>query len=398
MGDNLLFMDYLAKQKSMEEKIDLIYIDPPFFSNANYKATTRVKAEGSDEVMVYTQDAYEDTWADGLEEYLRMITVRLFYMKDLLSGDGSIFIHLDWHVVHYVKIIADEIFGMENFINEIIWQYKSGGAGKRHFGRKHDTLLFYAKSKKYKFNTQKEKSYNRELRAYNFKGVEEFKDKTGWYTLVNMKDVWPINMVGRTSKERVDYATQKPEALLERIIESCTQEGSICADFFAGSGTLAAVAEKMGRKWVSCDSGDLAIAKTQKRLYRLNGQYDLLVANENQTGGSSGRGRNDVGSGVHPSPIERVDIQLLPTKAENKVKLKVQITPDEKAVAIDHWSVDFISRDHVYRPQIHYVRDKSGVEQKLEKVIAAPTRIIVKVTDVLGRVSYYEKENNERIC
>ena len=123
-------------------------------------------------------------------------------MRDLLSDTGCLWVHLDWHAVHYVKVILDQIFGEKNFINEIIWTYKSGGANKRNFARKHDTLLFYSKTDNYIFNPQTEKSYNRGLRPYRFKGVEEYEDETGWYTIVNMKDVWSIDMVGRTSSER----------------------------------------------------------------------------------------------------------------------------------------------------------------------------------------------------
>ena len=119
-----------------------------------------------------------------------MLTIRLLMMKDLLAEKGSIWLHLDWHAVHYVKIIMDEIFGEENFINEIIWHYKSGGASKRRFARKHDTLLFYSKSKDYYFLAQKEKSYNRDYKPYRFKGVKEYRDEFGWYTMVNRKDVW----------------------------------------------------------------------------------------------------------------------------------------------------------------------------------------------------------------
>ena len=162
-----------------------------------------------------------------------MLCIRFYMMRDLLADEGCLWVHLDWHIVHYVKVLLDEIFGQKNFINEIIWNYKSGGSSKRHYARKHDTLLFYAKSPKYYFEAQKEKSYNRGYKPYRFKGVREYRDETGWYTMVNMKDVWQIDMVGRTSAERTGYATQKPEALLTRILESCTREGDIVCDFSA---------------------------------------------------------------------------------------------------------------------------------------------------------------------
>ena len=152
----------------------------------------------------------------------------------------------------------DAIFGEEYFVNEIIWTYKSGGSTKRFFSRKHDTLLLYRKTDKNYFKAQTQKSYNRELRPYNFESVKEYRDEKGWYTLVNMKDVWEIDMVGRTSGERTGYATQKPENLIRRLLESCSRPGDICADFFGGSGVLAKVAADMKRDFISCDNAGLS--------------------------------------------------------------------------------------------------------------------------------------------
>lgn len=265
-GDNLDFMKYLIKGRDMAGKIQLIYLDPPFFSNSKYQASVSLKSENLGKSPVIKTGAYDDRWSGDMERYLRMLVVRLLMMKELLSDTGSIWVHLDWHGSHYVKMIMDEIFGEDHFVNEIIWTYKSGGASKKSFAKKHDTILFYSKGKKYKFNPIKEKSYNRGLKPYRFKGVEEFQDEVGWYTLVNMKDVWSIDMVGRTSGERTGYATQKPEKLIERIISACTDEGDICADFFSGSGTLGAVASRMGRPWIMCDEGNVATASQIMRL------------------------------------------------------------------------------------------------------------------------------------
>ena len=273
-GDNAGFMKYLLDERDMRGKIKLIYIDPPFFSKANYEATLHIAAEKPRKVKHL---AYEDVWEQGMEQYLKMLCTRLLFMRDLLADDGTIWVHLDWHSVHYVKILLDEIFGDKNFINEIIWQYKSGGSSKRHFARKHDNILVYGKTKKYYLKLPKEKSYNRGLKPYHFKGVEEFCDDIGWYTMVNMKDVWKIDMVGRTSGERTGYATQKPEALLCRIIEAASCEGDLIADFFCGSGTLAAAASKLGRKWICSDSGAVAIATCLKRFVGEEMQFDFFV-------------------------------------------------------------------------------------------------------------------------
>lgn len=268
--DNLhAIKDLLVKGYS--EKIDLIYIDPPFYTMANYNSKVQVKY-GNDEVTLEYM-AYRDTWKYGFKEYLEMLTIRLFLMRELLSEQGSIYIHLDFRAVHYIKIIMDYIFGETNFLNEIVWSYKSGGTSSKHFSRKHDNILVYTKTKDYIFNPQKEKSYNRGYKPYRFKGVKEYEDSLGWHTLVNLKDVWTIDMVGRTSKERVGYGTQKPEALLQRIILSSSKEGSIVADFFAGSGTTLAVAEKYNRKFIGSDLGNSSLLTIKKRI---DGPYKIL--------------------------------------------------------------------------------------------------------------------------
>ena len=250
---------------SLVQAVDLIYIDPPFYSQTEQGVRIEIKSPICDAKVVGRLPAYSDIWENDRSSYLEMIAVRLMLMKETLKPTGSIFVHLDWHAVHAVKLIMDEIFGEQNFINEIIWTYKSGGSANRHYSRKHDTILFYSRTRQYKFRLQKEKSYNRGLRPYRFKGVEEFQDDIGWYTMVNQKDVWNIDMVGRSSGERLSYATQKPEALLARIIDAVTDEGDLTADFFCGSGTLAAVAAQKNRRFVCTDISSLAVANALKR-------------------------------------------------------------------------------------------------------------------------------------
>ena len=245
-ADNLEIMRSLARS-DFKGSFQMIYMDPPFYSGAKYFFR---KPDGSKDL------AYIDIWNNGLCEYLEMLTERIFAARELLSDDGLIWIHLDYRAVHYVKIIMDEIFGMGNMVNEIVWGYRSGGASGKRFARKHDTILLYSKTKKYKFNPQKEKSYNRGAQPYNFKGVQEYEDENGWYTLVNMRDVWEIPMVGRTSGERTGYATQKPEELISRIVLASTDQGDLCGDFFAGSGTLGAVCMSLGRSFVLCDKNE----------------------------------------------------------------------------------------------------------------------------------------------
>ncbi len=267
LGDNL---ELLKKLRSEGGSVDFIYIDPPFFSGADYDARVNVAGSG------IKNKAYGDRWKDGLEGFLSMLTLRLLYMKNILSEKGCIAVHLDRRAVHYAKLMLDEIFGEERMVNELIWTYKSGGSGRRSFSHKHDTILVYSKSENYVFNPQKEVSYNRQGRPYNFKGVKEYQDERGnWYTLVNRKDVIAVDMVGRTSSERTGYATQKPEALLKILVESFTDEGALCADFFCGSGSLGAAAHSLGRSFLCCDSGPQAVEISCRRLALAGAEFAL---------------------------------------------------------------------------------------------------------------------------
>lgn len=271
-GDNVQYMKWLL-DNGYAGKIKCIYIDPPFFTKAKYNATISFKDKDGKSKKVHHL-AYDDTFERNLEFYIENMTLRLLLMKDLLADDGLLWVHLDWHSSHYVKVILDEIMGEKHFVNEIIWKYKSGGSSKKHFSRKHDSILVYSKSSSYKLHIPTEKSYNRGLKPYNFKGVKEFSDEFGWYTLVNMKDVWTIDMVGRTSVERTGYATQKPLELMRRIIEASTNEGDLCADFFCGSGAFLCEAKALGRGFLGCDIEELATAMTKKRLVSMEAGFD----------------------------------------------------------------------------------------------------------------------------
>lgn len=274
--DNIIAILDLIK-KGYEEKIDLVYLDPPFFTNLNFYSKTEILIDNKIHSIEYLD--YRDVWNNDLENFLEMLAIRLILIRKLLSDKGSIYVHMDFRTIHYVKIIMDYIYGAENFINEIIWSYKSGGSSKRHYSRKHDTILFYSKTKDYIFNLGKEKSYNRDYKAYGFNNIKEYEDNKGWYTLVNIRDVWEMNMVGRTSSERLDYRTQKPETLMERIILCSSNEDSIVADFFAGSGTTLAVANKNKRRWIGCDSSNTSIYTIINRIKRQD--YKLIYPETN---------------------------------------------------------------------------------------------------------------------
>jgi adenine specific DNA methylase Mod len=276
-GDNLLALQALlvgdpqTSMPSMRGKIDLIYIDPPFDSKADYR--TKIHLPSTDiEAMptVIEQHAYSDTWKNGTVSYLEMMVPRLILMRELLSEQGSIYVHIDWHVGHYVKVILDEIFGKENFVNEIVWNYHDpAGTVSDRYKRKHDILLFYAKNDKSRFfdlDSVRE-PYSEGTKRQAETGQISF----GRVTKINelgkvREDVWQIPIINSMSKERINYGTQKPEKLLDVVIKgSCPPDG-IVADFFSGSGTTGAVAEKLGRKWIMSDLGKPACMVMRKRL------------------------------------------------------------------------------------------------------------------------------------
>ena len=277
-GDNKYIMASLLEE--FAGKIDLIYIDPPFATGADFSVKmTLGDAEWTKEPSAIEDKAYRDTWGQGLDSYLQMMYERLVLMRQVLSEKGSIYVHLAHHVGPYIKVLLDEIFGKENFQNEIIWFYKTGGATKERFSRKHDNIFYYSKSQQWIFNPQMEKSFM--MHKYGFK-KSDFKidHETGLqYSMVYARDVWDLPSVGSATFERVGYDTQKPEVLLERIIRSSSNEGNLVADFFCGSGTTGAVAEKLGRRWIMADLGRYAIHTARKRLLGIDNCKPFVVQN-----------------------------------------------------------------------------------------------------------------------
>lgn len=282
-GDNLLAMAALLAgdedTPSLRGKIDLIYIDPPFDSKADYRTKITLPGTTIDQKpTVLEQFAYSDTWSDGTASYLAMITPRLILMRELLADTGSIFVHLDWHVGHYVKIVLDEIFGRENFANDIVWWYYNKMQGNiKTFPRNHDLIMFYRKTSDYTFNPQKEvrdKPVRQIKRVWSSekKSIVNAKDENGKVIYVDsthrtVDDVWRLSMLQPADKtQNLRFNTQKPETILERIISATTDEDALVADFFVGSGTTAAVAERLGRRWVVSDLGKPAAMVTRKRL------------------------------------------------------------------------------------------------------------------------------------
>ena len=309
-GENLLTMqallvgDEATGLPSLRGKVDLIYIDPPFDSKADYR--TKISLPGMDieqKPTVMEQFAYSDTWSAGTVSYLKMMYPRLLLMRELLSEKGSIYVHIDWHVGAYMKVIMDDIFGKEFFRNEIIWWYKRWSAASKNYQRMHDTILYYSKNRAYTFNIQYQPYSQPNTIEDTVRGIVDgklvrLKDAMGNYIKrdtinkgVPCHDVFEIQHIQPTSKERLGYATQKPEALLERIIKASSNEGDLVCDFFGGSGTTAAVAERLGRRWITCDIGKPASLIMRKRfidqdakpfLYQGIGDYQKEVFGSNK--------------------------------------------------------------------------------------------------------------------
>ena len=270
-GDNKLILSSLKNgplRREIEAQggLKLIYIDPPFDVGADFSMNIDVGEETyTKNPNILEEMAYRDTWGKGADSFIAMIYERLALMRDLLSENGCIYVHCDWRVNGLIRMVLDEIFGKLRIINEIAWCYKSGGVGKNEFAKKHDTIYFYSKSREYIFNQEKEKSYGQTGGGQGGK-VEYFRDERGTFSWASIKDWWEISMLSTTHSERIGYPTQKPEALIQRVIKASTNQGDLVADFFCGSGTTAAVAEKLGRKWVVADLGKFAIHTTRKRM------------------------------------------------------------------------------------------------------------------------------------
>ena len=339
-GDNLLAMQALLAGDaqtglpSLRGKVDLIYIDPPFDSKADYR--TKISLPGTNVEQMPTvleQFAYADTWEDGTLSYLKMIYPRLALMREMLSENGSIYVHIDWHVGAYMKVVLDDIFGKDNFRNEIIWQRDAVGKGAKktsqQYSRELESIYFYSKTTKCNFNQQykenkelthtqlKEFRYSDNdgrkykivtLGDYSQESINEFKKQnlihvtsTGQqykkYYLDEFKlaigSLWNDipNISHGKNPEVVNYATQKPEKLLQRIIATSSNEGDLVCDFFGGSGTTAAVAERLGRRWITCDIGKPASLVMRKRfidqevkpfLYQSIGDYQKEAFKNNK--------------------------------------------------------------------------------------------------------------------
>lgn len=279
--------DNLDLMRSLPDGVcDLIYVDPPFRT-------------GRRRTSARSADGYDDRWPDRIADYLEPLNARLREMHRLLSDRGSLYVHLDWRAVHYVKVSLDGIFGPENFLNEIIWTYRTGGVARQWFCRKHDTLLLYARHRgRHTFNVQRDGAFRTDGLNYDEDGRPYKTTRNGrlYFHAEGpvMTDVWDVPFLSTVAAERTGYPSQKPLALLDRVIRVSSNAGDLVADFFCGSGTTLVAAERLGRRWLGCDIEHEAVRITQNRL----GQSAIHAAKTHDPSDPSGRPQNDVASPI----------------------------------------------------------------------------------------------------
>ncbi|MEE9613893.1 MAG: site-specific DNA-methyltransferase [Thermodesulfobacteriota bacterium] len=454
-GDNLHVMEALIKE-GLKGKVKLIYIDPPFASEADYKLKVRL----SNDAGTMKRTAYSDRWSGGVDSYLDMLHPRLILMRELLSDDGTIFLHCDWRANSYIKVLMDEIFGREKFLNEIVWSY--GGRGAKavsgQFPRNHDTILVYGRGPgaglrkvygersvpsneagRYGFRLDKDgrffktaprgdytdesiKRLEKEGRVYRTNSgnirIKYFLEKRG-SRIIEKKligDVWddiPDAMHSPVA-ERTGFTTQKPEALLRRIIESATASGDLVCDFFSGAGTTGSVAEKLGRRWIMCESGRTGVQVARRRLIENNAAPFLIEGVRDPRVGDPGVGAAKAGTRKKKeAACLSVKKPVIKKLKNGKVELSLELkgyslngpppspaegAPEEKFPAvIDSWSVDWDFKGRAFggalgkafRGTWHSLRQNGkelkAVEKKARAVLEKrPKRIAVRAVDVFG--------------
>lgn len=238
--------------------LDVVYIDPPYFTKRNYVGKSRVA--DSTEIL-----AFADRWQGGKHEYLEWLRVRLTAIHRLLAPTGCLLLHLDWHAVHYARVLCDGIFGDDNFQNELIWYYQTGGASKGRFSRKHDNILLYSRGPEFHFNgaaIAMPRTAKSMKRARSGRGARIAADDTH----KNPDDVLMVPALNPMAKERTGYPTQKPVELLEKLLLALCPPGGAVGDFFCGSGTTLVAAEQLGLRWVGCDVSAEAVALAKRRV------------------------------------------------------------------------------------------------------------------------------------
>lgn len=314
LGDNLSVMSALLPEH--EGKIHLIYADPPFFTNRKYPVRIGRGEDSRKPDEWKLADGYHDHW-DSLDSYLDFLYQRLTLLYRLLSPNGTLYLHLDWHADAYARLLLDEIFGSDHLLNEIIWAYHGPSPIRRAFNRKHDTILAYVKGEDYTFNVDAVRE------PYNQNTVKTFNSspKAGFGKMPDLErgkvpeDWWYFPVIARLHNERTGYPTQKPVALLERIVLASSNPGDLVADFFCGSGTTPFVAARCARRYIACDETFRAIHTTRSRLTDSEGAFSL-----------------EYGS--------RFLVPVLPAPKTTKVRVRDETVVLDTNLDLDYWEVD----------------------------------------------------------
>jgi DNA modification methylase len=357
LGDNLPVMAALLPE--YEGRLDLIYADPPFFTNKKYPARIGRGEDSRRPTEWELAEGYADHWPD-MDAYLDFLYPRLALMRRLLAPRGTLYLHLDWHADAPARLLLDELFGPEHFLNEIIWTYHGPSPIRRAFNRKHDTILACTKSDEYIFNADAVRE------PYNPSTVKTFASskKAGFGKVPDLargkvpEDWWYFPVVARLHNERTGYPTQKPESLLERILLASSNPGSLVADFFCGSGTFPLAAARHGRRFLACDATWRAIHTTRLRLLEQPQPFAL---------------QRDTNSSI---PLSSAPLPLLTSH---------QIVTLKDRAALDYWEADpawdgklFRSAGQARRP------NRSGELPSEIKLPVAPGNLRVRAVTVSG--------------
>ena len=370
-------------------KVQCVYLDPPFFTGDEFEFRMRIGEKGwTDGSQTLTLKAYSDSRTGGRAQYLLLLREALRVAYDLLSDTGALFLHLDSRMNAYARLECDQVFGENNFVNEIIWAYQSGGRAKRHFSRKHDVILFYAKSRALYFDItrvgvpRKDNRSNHMRRTVDEHGRPCRTIRAGGkvYTYYDDEPVFPddvwtdVSHLQQKDPQRTGYDTQKPIRLLERIILSCSKPGDLVMDLFAGSGTTLEAAYLSGRRFVGVDVSPYALQVSRRRLIGANVRYSAPPS----------QGNPEVELSIVPA-IAYYEVTLEKYQLESGLIARSLTGLD----AVDGWSAGYL-RDGVFVAMTH--DNRSRHQPRLKGVLQLPVLSgvpCVRVTDVMGRVFYY---------
>ena len=356
LGDNLSIMATLLPE--YEGRINLIYADPPFFTNRQYRARIGRGEDSRKPDEWQLTDGYHDHW-DNLDAYLDFLYQRLALMYRLLAPNGTLYLHLDWHADAYARLLLDEFFGAENMINEIIWAYHGPSPIRRAFNRKHDTILVYTKNKDYTFNVDAVRE------PYNPNTVKTFgaSPKAGFGKVPDLErgkvpeDWWYFPVVARLHNERTGYPTQKPQALLERIIKASSNPGDLVADFFCGSGTTPLVAAHLGRKFIATDATFRALHTTRSRLTVTQTPFSLER------------------DSAAPYPLQNGSVGVL--KEADVIRLDTKL-------ALDYWEIDPDWDGKTFKSVAQVVRPMRSDHVPSEIKIKTGCNVCIRLVTVQG--------------